>query len=53
MDAPLFEYFLQIPEAFGGKKEPGYGSNWNYVRELPIIRYYYAQQNLTVLPPLK
>ncbi len=53
MDAPLFEYFLQIPTAFGGKKEPGYGSNWNYVRELPIIQHYYAQQNRTVPPALK
>ncbi len=53
MDAPLIEYFLQIPATFGGKKDAGYASNWNYVRELPIIRYYYEEQNRTVPPPVK
>ncbi len=48
MDAPLIEYFQQIPEEFGGSKEPGYRSNWKYVRELPIIKYYYAGQNREV-----
>ena len=52
MDAPLIEYSLQIPVEFGGSKEPGYRSNWNYVRELPIIKYYYAEQDRTIPPPI-
>ncbi|MCA9144973.1 MAG: hypothetical protein KDB05_19395 [Planctomycetales bacterium] len=54
MDAPLLEYFLQIPAAFGGKKEPGYTSNWRYVRQLPIIQYYYSGQGRmvpSIFPP--
>jgi hypothetical protein len=43
-------YFLQIPKEFGGSKEAGYRSNWSYVRELPIIKYYYVEQDRTVPP---
>ncbi|MCA9119840.1 MAG: hypothetical protein H6822_01245 [Planctomycetaceae bacterium] len=50
MDAPLIEYFLQIPAEFGGRRDAGYTSNWKYVRELPIIRYYYEAQNRAVPP---
>ncbi len=48
MDSPLIEYYLQIPEQYGGSKAAGYRSNWNYVRELPIIQYYYAERGKEV-----
>jgi hypothetical protein len=48
MDSPLMEYYLQIPAEYGGLKQAGYRSNWNYLRELPIIKYYYAEQHREV-----
>ncbi len=51
MDAPLVEYSLQIPEAYGGARRMGYQLNWNYVRQLPIIRRYYLAQNRAMPPP--
>jgi hypothetical protein len=42
MDSPLLEYGFQIPESYGGTKQSRYQVNWNWVRTLPIIRYYYA-----------
>jgi hypothetical protein len=53
MDAPLIEYYLQIPEEFGGSRQPGYCLNWNYVREQPTVRYYYQQQNRIIPPPIQ
>lgn len=49
MDSPLYEYPEQINPNFqpADKKmdQTGtYQSNWNYVRELPIIKLYYANQ---------
>jgi hypothetical protein len=43
MDAPLLEYAAQIPEIYGGHRKARYQSNWNWVRRLPIIQYYYRQ----------
>ena len=58
MDAPLREYKEQVPPGYEGedyKKAQGippswikYISNWNFVRELEIIKLYYATQNLPV-----
>lgn len=42
MDSPLLEYGFQIPESYGGTKQSRYQLNWNWVRTLPIIRYYYS-----------
>lgn len=49
-DAPLFEYYDQIPERFrtiehfpGLENERKYESNWNYVRELKLMKMYYEQ----------
>jgi hypothetical protein len=42
MDSPLLEYGFQIPESYGGTKQSRYQLNWNWVRALPIIRYYYS-----------
>ncbi len=52
MDAPLLEYFVQIAPGY----EPGghaprycsskYESNWNYVRELPLIQLYYSERGI-------
>lgn len=49
-DAPLFEYYDQIPERFrtiehfpGLENERKYESNWNYVRELELMKMYYKQ----------
>ena len=50
MDAPLIEYGDQIPEAYGGVRAGGYQSNWDYVRELPIIKLYYEAQGRPVPP---
>lgn len=51
MDAPLLEYAVQIPPGcepqapFENRYESfKYQSNWNYVRELEIIRLYYQEQ---------
>lgn len=59
MDAPLMEYFYQIPfadipAAGDGAAHAYYRSNWNYVRTLPIIKYYYDkrhEQMPDALPP--
>lgn len=45
MDSPLIEYGFQIPEAYGGTKQSRYQVNWNWVRTIPIIRYYYSSTN--------
>lgn len=50
MDAPLIEYNQQIPKQLGGSRKPGVRLNWNYVREQPIVKYYYRQQNRAVPP---
>ena len=42
MDSPLLEYGFQIPESYGGTKQSRYQVNWNWVRKLPIILYYYS-----------
>lgn len=58
-DAPLLEYFKQIPQPY----EPAdcsancylsvkYVNNWNYVREIPIIKMYYAEQGIPLPPRL-
>jgi len=51
MVAPLIEYGVQIPERFGGRAgDGGYRLNWKFVREQPIIKYYYHQQGRAVPP---
>lgn len=62
LDAPLLEYRKQIPQEFVPEAElkeqiyecgpefqaQGYTSNWNYVRELAIIKMYYNDQGLEI-----
>jgi hypothetical protein len=54
MDAPLLEYSCQIPDgcrpSFGADtyQSSKYLSNWNYVRDLAIIKMYYRDQNRTI-----
>jgi hypothetical protein len=59
MDAPLLEYYKQIPEEFDPKERfencydsRSYCNNWNYVRELEIIKMYYEKQNRTLPDPV-
>ena len=53
MDAPLLEYNEQIPREFEPEKgsqnqyqseSRNYSNNWNFVRELEIIKMYYEKQ---------
>lgn len=48
MDSPLIEYGFQIPELYGGTKQSRYQLNWNWVRTLPIIRYYYSSTGQSI-----
>jgi hypothetical protein len=48
MDSPLLEYGFQIPEPYGGKEQSRYQLNWNWVRRLPIVRYYYSSTGQSV-----
>lgn len=56
IDAPLLEYWKQIPEGYEpisyvGKNNyeaTGYTNNWNYVRELEIIKQYYQERNIPI-----
>lgn len=55
MDAPLIEYPNKIHSPPNDKAVPylcsgTYQSNWNFVRELPIMSLYYTEQGKT-LPP--
>jgi hypothetical protein len=57
MDAPLMEYFFQqsvsdIPDALPAVGAREYRSNWNYVRRLPIIDYYYRGLGRAMPPAL-
>lgn len=52
MDAPLLEYDQQIHPEFrphsnenNYKSEGPYQNNWNYIRELEIIKMYYREQS--------
>ncbi len=51
MDTPLLEYASQIPEMYGGHRKARYQLNWNWVRQLPIIKHYYHQTNREMPPP--
>lgn len=61
MDAPLLEYDIQINPLFKAAVAPGkkvydsklYANNWNFVRELEIIKNYYQAQGRELPPPLK
>jgi hypothetical protein len=53
MDAPLMEYKDQVPHECESEQIRGvpsswltYISNWNYVRDLEIIKLYYSAHNL-------
>ncbi|MCK6552516.1 hypothetical protein L6R52_42200, partial [Myxococcota bacterium] len=49
MDAPLYEYQLQISERHGGLAQTSdYQLNWQFVRETPLVREIYRQRGLTV-----
>lgn len=54
MDAPLLEYYEQIPEEYNpgfdapSYKSKKYRSNWNYVRKLPLIKLYYTEQGKSI-----
>lgn len=50
MDIPLMEYGAQIPEVFGGRRKARYQLNWNWVRQVPIIEYYYRGTERDVPP---
>ena len=46
LDHPLMEYASQVPVDFGGNQSNSYMSNWNYVRELPLIQHYYRHKGI-------
>lgn len=56
MDAPLLEYWNQVPRGHEPSANPPfyqsskYTSNWNYLRELEVIQLYYSEQGRE-LPP--
>lgn len=59
MDAPLLEYEIQISPGFEPKDplknryESGkYQNNWNYIRELEVIRLYYQEQGRELPDPV-
>ena len=59
-DAPLVEYFQQMPKAYRPKGEATvynadeglclYRNNWNYVSKIPIIKKYYAEYKRCEMP---
>ncbi len=51
MDTPLMEYAAQIPEQFGGRRENRYQLAWPWVRQLPIIQFYYRELHREIPPP--
>lgn len=55
-DAPLLEYHDQIPKEYepsvSTEDTERYKSNWNYVREIPLIQAFYASKKKTVPPTL-
>ena len=52
MDAPLMEYGVQMSRAHGGENARGYQSNWNYVRETPLVQAYYRERGQAVPAPV-
>lgn len=47
LTSPRYEYFDQIhPNYRGPKKDTHYSSNWNYLREIPIIKDYYRAKSI-------
>ena len=62
MDAPLLEYFAQIPREYKpfplgintyDCEEGTYYCNWNFVSELPLIELYYRQRRIEMPTPLR
>lgn len=57
MDAPLLEYWEQIPEDYETgdapcyqSKQRQYANNWNYIHDLSIIQAYYKDQGREIPP---
>jgi len=52
---PRWEYDQITPPQYGGKSHPTlthYTDNWNYLREIPVIREFYTSRGLRVPPPV-
>jgi hypothetical protein len=46
LTAPLYEYNTQIATKYGGRAGHGYGYNWKYVREIPVIQDFYKSTGI-------
>lgn len=58
LDAPLLEYRMQIPRRFKtwanlAFEQQKYWNNWNYVREIPLIKLYYEKTGRALPEPFK
>jgi hypothetical protein len=58
LDAPLLEYKMQIPRRFKtwknlAFKQQKYWNNWNYVREIPLIKLYYEKTGRDLPEPFE